>query len=297
MAYNFKVNLANRSNYGKIRALSDIKFIVVHYTGNDGDTDENNGNYFKRNIVKASAHYFVDDDSITQSVPDDYVAYSVGGSRYSNYKTTGGASLYGKATNANTLNIELCDDVKNGKVYPSAGCIANAIELVKAKMKQYNIPASNVIRHFDVTGKACPAYWSGNAEKNALWQTEFKNRLTGTTVPTTPTASATATATYSKTQFIKDVQRCIGAKVDGVAGNETLSKTITISAVKNRKHAVVKCIQAYLNALGYNCGTADGIAGAKFSWAVLQYQKANGCVADGEVTAKGKTWKKLLGMI
>jgi len=295
MSYKFKTNLANRANYGKARALSDIKFIVLHYTGNDGDTDENNGKYFKNNIVKASAHYFVDDDSITQSVPDDYVAYSVGGSRYSNYKSTGGASFYGVATNSNTLNIELCDDVKNGKVYPSAGCIANAIELVKTKMKQYNIPASNVIRHFDVTGKSCPAYWSGNAEKNALWQTEFKNRLTGITKPMT--SATPVTENYSQIQFVKDVQRCIDAKVDGMAGNETLSKTITVSALKNKKHPVVKCVQKYLNSLGYNCGTADGIAGAKFSWAVLQFQKANGCVADGEITAKGKTWKKLLGMI
>jgi len=194
MAYKYKANLANRANYGKARALSDIKFIVVHYTGNDGDTDENNGKYFRNNIVKASAHYFVDDDSITQSVPDDYVAYSVGGKRYSNYQTTGGASFYGKATNANTLNIELCDDVKNGKVYPSAKTIANAIDLVKTKMAQYNIPASNVIRHFDVNGKGCPAYWSGTAEKNALWQTEFKDKLTGVTT----TTKAENTAYYPK---------------------------------------------------------------------------------------------------
>ncbi len=194
MGYKFKTNLANKANFGKARALSDIKYIVIHYTGNDGDTDENNGKYFRNNIVKASAHYFVDDDSITQSVPDDYVAYSVGGKRYSNYQTTGGASLYGKATNANTLNIELCDDVKNGKVYPSAGVIANAIELVKTKMAQYNIPASNVIRHFDVNGKGCPAYWSGTAEKNALWQTEFKDKLTGVTT----TTKAENTAYYPK---------------------------------------------------------------------------------------------------
>ena len=296
MAYKFKTNLANRSNYGKARALSDIKFIAIHYTGNDGDTDENNGNYFRNNIVKASAHYFVDDDSITQSVPDDYVAYSVGGSRYSNYKTTGGASLYGKATNANTLNIELCDDVKNGKVYPSAGTIANAIDIVKTKMAQYNIPASNVIRHFDVNGKPCPAYWSGTAEKNALWLSEFKSKLSGVAAQTQPATAVSATIS-AKTIFIRGVQKSIGAKVDGIAGNETLSKTITVSAVKNNKHSVVRYIQAYLNTMGYECGSADGVAGSKFTAAVKRYQAANGCVADGEITAKGNTWKKLLGMI
>ena len=84
--------------------------------------------------------------------------------------------------------------------------------------------------------------------------------------------------------------------MDGIAGPETLSKTITVSKSKNRKHAVVKPIQKYLNKIGYNCGIADGIAGAKFDAAVKAYQKANGCVADGEITARNKTWKKLLGL-
>ena len=181
MAYTMKKNISNRSNYGKARSISKIKYIVIHYTGNDGDTDESNGKYFKNNIVKASAHYFVDDDSVTQSVPDDFIAWSVGGSKYSNCNQTGGGKYYGKCTNTNSISIEICDDVKNGKVYPSAKTIENAIELTKSLMKKYNIPASNVIRHFDVTGKTCPAYWCGSATKNNAWLTEFFNRLTGAT--------------------------------------------------------------------------------------------------------------------
>lgn len=96
--------------------------------------------------------------------------------------------------------------------------------------------------------------------------------------------------------FIKEVQKACGATVDGIAGPETLSKTVTVSASKNRTHKVVKAIQTYLNAKGYNCGTVDGIAGPKFTEAVKKYQKAKGCVADGEITAKEKTWKKLLGL-
>lgn len=103
-------------------------------------------------------------------------------------------------------------------------------------------------------------------------------------------------STYTKTQFIKDVQKAIGAKVDGIAGKETLLKTITVSKTKNNRHAVVKPIQKYLNALGFSCGIEDGIAGTKFDAAVKAYQKANGCVTDGEITAQKTTWKKLLGM-
>lgn len=178
MSYILKKKLANKKNYGGTRKLSAIKYIVIHYTGNNGDHDESNANYFKEHIVKASAHYFVDSDSVTQSVPDGSIAWSVGGSKYSNCKTTGGGKLYGKCTNSNSISVELCDDVKDGKVYPSAQTIANALELTRKLMKKYNVPASNVIRHFDVNGKSCPAYWCGTAEKNKKWKTAFHDKLT-----------------------------------------------------------------------------------------------------------------------
>lgn len=177
--YTLKTNLADKSNYGSSRSTTSIKYIVWHYTANDGDTDEANGKYFNTPNRNASAHYFVDDDSITQSVPDNYVAWSVGGSRYSNYKTTGGAKLYGIATNSNTLNIELCDTQKNGKYNVSDKTLANAIALTKDLMKKYNIPIENIIRHFDVTGKSCPAYYVD--EK--LWN-EVKNKIQKTSSST-----------------------------------------------------------------------------------------------------------------
>ena len=49
--------------------------------------------------------------------------------------------------------------------------------------------------------------------------------------------------------------------------------------------------------LGYpEVGEADGIAGPKFTAAVCAFQKAHKCWVDGEITARNKTWKKLLGM-
>ena len=165
---NIKIDPANKKNYGRSRNLSSIKYIVVHYTANDGDTDENNGKYFKNNAVGSSAHYFVDDDSITQSVPDNHTAYHCG---------TNGKYKHASCRNSNSLSVELCDDVKNGVIYPSAATIANAVELVKLLMKKYNVPAANVIRHYDVTGKLCPAYWCGTAAKDKKWKTEFWNKL------------------------------------------------------------------------------------------------------------------------
>lgn len=107
--------------------------------------------------------------------------------------------------------------------------------------------------------------------------------------------STEETGAYTLEQFIRDVQSACGATVDGIAGPETLSKTVTISAVKNNRHAVVKPVQRRLTSLGYTqVGTADGIAGAKFTAGLKAFQGNNGCVVDGEATAQKKTWQKLL---
>lgn len=100
--------------------------------------------------------------------------------------------------------------------------------------------------------------------------------------------------TYSFKDFVKELQSAIGARVDGIPGNETLSKTVTLSKTKNSRHTAVKPVQKYLNSIGYSCGLSDGIAGTKFDFAVKAFQKKNGCTVDGEITAKNKTWKKLL---
>ena len=106
-----------------------------------------------------------------------------------------------------------------------------------------------------------------------------------------------STSTYSKEVFIRDVQKAFGITVDGLAGPETINSTITLSAVLNRKHEVIRAVQRRLASLGYtSVGKIDGIAGVKFTQAVKEFQKKNGCIVDGEITARGKTWKKLLGI-
>ena len=102
---------------------------------------------------------------------------------------------------------------------------------------------------------------------------------------------------YTLEQFIREVQRACGASVDGITGPETLSKTVTLSATKNRTHPVVEAVQKRLAALGYTqVGPADGMTGPKFELAVIAFQEDNRCWVDGEITAQNKTWRKLLGM-
>lgn len=113
-----------------------------------------------------------------------------------------------------------------------------------------------------------------------------------------PAPSPEPQPSYSYEEFVGDVQKAIGVKVDRIAGPITLAHTPTVSRYKNDKHAVVIPIQKYLYSLGYTeVGKADGYACGMFEKAVKHYQSDNGCVVDGEITAKCKTWKKLLKLI
>lgn len=112
-------------------------------------------------------------------------------------------------------------------------------------------------------------------------------------------SAAVQSFTYTQRQFILDIQKATGSSTDGIAGDETIRNTITVSASRNRKHPVVIPLQKRLNALGHNCGAVDGIAGKKFTAAVNSYQKnvLGYNNLDGEITAGKKMWKSLLGMI
>ncbi len=159
MQINFK--LCNSSNYQKDRS-KPIQYIVIHYTSNKGDTAKNNIDYFAReDNIKASAHYFVDENEIWQSVPDTDTAWHCGAK---NYK-------HKYCRNANSLGIEICMLDKYGNIRLNS--IENAIKLTKMLMQKYNISIDNVIRHFDVTGKDCPAPM---IENESLW-VDFKNKL------------------------------------------------------------------------------------------------------------------------
>ena len=184
MSYTLKEQLANSGNYGGSRNASQIRYLVYHYTGNDGDSAANNAKYFQNNIVKASAHYFVDDTTVCRSVPDLKVAWSVGGSKYANADKTGGGTMYGIITNTNSISIEMCDTIRNGVYQASEATLANAAALGRALMEKYGIPIENVYRHFDVTGKHCPSYLV-NAQK---W-VEFKKRLEVKNMANTPSGA------------------------------------------------------------------------------------------------------------
>ena len=144
-------------------SINRIKYIVVHFTANNGDTAYGNTNYFK-SYRGASAHYFVDENGIYQSIEDKNIAWHCGAKKYK----------HSTCRNSNSLGVELCSrkDSK-GNYYFMDKTVDNAIELVKMLMAKYNVPIANVIRHYDVTGKNCPEPFVRDIK---AWQ-NFKDRL------------------------------------------------------------------------------------------------------------------------
>lgn len=145
---------ANSNAYGNIRDKKNVKYIVIHYTAGKGDTAVNEGLYFKNaNSRSAGAHFFVDQrGEIVKSVAMNCTAWSVGGSKYTDCFKTGGGKLYKVVTNANSVSIELCDNLDKD---PSKEQIKAVKELI-SYIRKHCPNAKTVVRHFDVTGKHCP---------------------------------------------------------------------------------------------------------------------------------------------
>lgn len=270
-----KQNLLEESKYNlKCPYEMTPKFIIVHNTYNDAPA-KNEIAYMTRNDSSTSFHIAVDDVEAIQGIPFNRNSWNCGDGRNGN-------------GNRNGISIEICYSKSGGERWEKAK--ANAVELIAQLLKQYGWGIEQVKKHQDFANKYCPHRILDEGWEGFL--NLIREKLGQTVAPTVVENATVQTYTYK--DFVGDVQRACGAKVDFIAGPETLSKTVTVSKSKNRKHAVVKPLQRYLNALGFDCGQVDGIAGKLFDNAVKSYQRANSCVCDGEITARNKTWKKLL---
>lgn len=152
------------SNYNT-RASRKISYIVMHYTGNSKDLALSNAKYFQGKNRNASAHFFVDNTSIYQSVALRNIAWHCGGYTY----------YHSYCRNSNSIGIEMCCTAGNYKV--SSTTKENAAQLCAYLCKQLGISASEVdkyvLRHYDITHKKCPAQFVSNSSE---WK-QFKSRV------------------------------------------------------------------------------------------------------------------------
>lgn len=178
------------------KANRSIEYIVIHYTAgvtSKAGSAVNTADYFRTTTTEVSADFIVDDTAVVQYNGDIRNRYTwhCGGSKYN----TKGGSLYGICKNSNSIGIEICSTNSTGKMqdandksYSFTGAaVANAAELVKQLMAEYDIPAERVIRHYDVTGKPCPGIvgWNLDSGSEDKWAA-FKRAISGTSVSVAP---------------------------------------------------------------------------------------------------------------
>ncbi len=169
-------------NFSDRNDIRRIKYIVIHYFGSLG-TAQAVANYFANAYRGASAHYSLDEGSIVyQSVDDEDIAWHCG---------TKGTYFHTECRNSNSIGIEVRPykiNTKNSSAedldwYFTDEIISNLVIFVKYLMRKYNIPASRVIRHYDVTHKFCPRPYMGDdtnvyhkVSGNTMWH-RFKTQL------------------------------------------------------------------------------------------------------------------------
>lgn len=150
------------------------KFIAVHYLGVVGQNHDLSPD-------GSGAHFYIYwDGTIYQRCSLDAVVWAVGTAGVYKQK-------HPEARNANTISIEMCckcdgnsSSAEDKKWYFTKETQEACVWLVQKLMRENNIPAENVLRHYDIVNKTCPASYVHNNKYRGTWTwDEFKSRLTG----------------------------------------------------------------------------------------------------------------------
>ena len=122
------------------RHITQIKFLIFHYTGMNKESDAiNKLTNFKSDV---SCHYFIKNNGeASVMVPDSYVAWHAGKSRWKHYKSL----------NRYSIGIEINNPGHdfNYKKF-SKKQIQSLIKLSKILIKKYKINSKNILGHSDI---------------------------------------------------------------------------------------------------------------------------------------------------
>jgi N-acetylmuramoyl-L-alanine amidase CwlA len=241
---------------------------VVHWTANEGKGSNAvaNRNYFNRkwrviaskiyeiynnakgkpvSFRKASAHLNVDDGTLTENIPwkkgKAEMAYHVG-AEADEYMSGILKKLGSTYPNNCTIGLEICvnSDGDFKKAY------ANAVKVSAMVLKEHGLTVDQMYRHYDITGKLCPGFFTDNSyakkylstTKDLAWQA-YKDAVAK------ELAALNAPATPSTPQvwrvFQKEVQKAGFTTADlAIAWADNLYKTTKDATiiVKNPSLAV-----------------------------------------------------------
>lgn len=122
------------------KPLTEVKDLAIHYVANPGTTAQQNRNYFNNPGVEVSSHFLIGlEGEIIQCVP------------------LGEVSSATNDRNIDTISIEVCHPKEDGKFNDKT--YASLVKLSAWLCRQFGLDETHLIRHYDVTGKACPLYY------------------------------------------------------------------------------------------------------------------------------------------
>lgn len=131
--------------------LEAINDIVIHYVGNPGTEAWQNREWYSESTSDVSSHFVVGlEGEIIQCIPLNEKSSA------SNHR------------NSDTISIEVCHPDASGKFNPES--YESLVKLTAWLVERLGMDVDNVIRHYDITGKACPKYY---VENETAW-VQFK---------------------------------------------------------------------------------------------------------------------------
>lgn len=174
---NIEMDLLTLNEYSRPgKKLKKIKGIVIHWVANPNTSAKQNRDFFEKrkdgNNDFGSSHYIIGlEGEILQAIPENEMAYHVGANEY----TLIAKKELSAYPNDCTIGIENCHPNWIGKF--NSKTYQSLISLVVRLCKKHNLNENNVYRHFDITGKFCPAYYVSEINEWAILKNEIKEGL------------------------------------------------------------------------------------------------------------------------
>jgi uncharacterized protein YgiM (DUF1202 family) len=174
MSYSIEERLLHINDYSRPGIkLNKVSGLVIHWTANTsrGADAISNRNYFDTQDQRqsyASAHYVVDQDRIIRCIPETEMAYHVGALQYNQNTLNLLNTTY---PNDCTIGIEWC--VNEGNDFNETW---NKVAWLAADIcRRYGLdPMTHMIRHYDVTWKDCPHFFTPNAPNGEEGWAKFR---------------------------------------------------------------------------------------------------------------------------
>ena len=120
--------------------LEGVRNIVIHYVGNPGTTAQQNRDYYATPSSDVSSHFVIGlKGEIIQCIPLHEKSSA------SNHR------------NKDTISIEVCHPDESGKFTDET--YDSLVKLTVWLCEVCGLDSSDIIRHYDITGKQCPLYF------------------------------------------------------------------------------------------------------------------------------------------